>query len=216
MKIVVLIRQTLTTKKIWHVEVTDEEWVHKVYESNKNYTWFIDCDTDAFILQQNQLENSVKFTKDSLQSTPNLELSKRTLAMWKHYNHPILEEELQNWMHTAFQSIQQANKEGSYPYEDILPTIAQDPNGKILMQAWVNQEALRTANKIGLGSYFSRSRNKLWIKGEESGHKQKILSWTLQQEFPYTVIYHVHQTIAACHTGQYSCFFRELNSWSQH
>jgi phosphoribosyl-AMP cyclohydrolase len=100
--------------------------------------------------------------------------------------------------------------------EGFLPVIAQDVNsGRILMQAWVNREALATAQEEGHAVYWSRSRSKLWRKGEESGHVQK-LSGIYQDCDGDSLIYEVEQIGGiACHTGHISCFYRKLenNEW---
>jgi len=91
----------------------------------------------------------------------------------------------------------------------IVPIIAQDyKTNEILMLAFANEEAVRQSLKTGIACYYSRSRQKLWKKGEESGHIQEI-----QQVFvdcyKDTVLFKVKQKVAACHTGYYSCFHRE-------
>jgi phosphoribosyl-AMP cyclohydrolase len=93
----------------------------------------------------------------------------------------------------------------------LLPVIAQDSaSGRILMQAWVNAEALLTAQSEGKAVYWSRSRNRLWRKGEESGHVQKLNGIYLDCDAD-SLIYEVEQIGGiACHTGRYSCFYRKL------
>lgn len=86
--------------------------------------------------------------------------------------------------------------------------------GELLMQAWANREALQAAVDEGRGIYWSRSRGRIWRKGEESGHVQKLVDVYLDCDGD-TVCYRVEQTGAACHTGRRSCFFRKLDdeSW---
>jgi len=100
--------------------------------------------------------------------------------------------------------------------EGFLPVIAKDVNsGRILMQAWVNREALAAAQKEGHAVYWSRSRSKLWRKGEESGHVQKLSGIYLDCDGD-SLIYEVEQIGGiACHTGHNSCFYRKLenNEW---
>jgi|GEM_PF-1170676 len=89
------------------------------------------------------------------------------------------------------------------------PFLAQDMTGKDLMLAWGKTESLVSAIESGFGTYFSRSRNGKWVKGEESGHLQNLKQIYLHSN-PLFVQYIADQVGAACHTGYYSCFFREL------
>ena len=206
-RIVTLIHQTLEGRKIWFVEITTNEWVEKVYRSHSEYRWEIDCDLDAFILWQNEIESA-----DS-----ELVLSRQTTKAWKDFvldQNRLSEDFLSEWLMRGLAELKERKDSGNYPYSDLVPIIAQDRSGKILMQAWGNRDALFLSLESGLGHYFSRSRNKLWMKGEESGHFQKIFAWTLEDRFPFTVVYHVDQKGAACHTGRYSCFFREMKTWN--
>lgn len=99
----------------------------------------------------------------------------------------------------------------------LLPAIAQDSNtGEVLMLAWMNEEAWLETLHSGNAVYFSRSRNRLWRKGEESGHVQKVLEIRVDCDAD-TILLKVQQTGAACHTGFFSCFFRsrnELGEWN--
>ena len=86
-------------------------------------------------------------------------------------------------------------------------TIAQDyESGEVLMQAYMNEEAYRLTLETGYAHYWSRSRQKLWKKGEESGHLQKVRGVFLDCDRD-CVLLKVEQTGAACHTGNYSCFY---------
>lgn len=88
----------------------------------------------------------------------------------------------------------------------LIPAIAQDVNTKdVLMLAYVNQEALAHMIATGSGTYWSRSRNELWIKGATSGHTQKVISLSLDCDGDALLI-SVEQIGAACHTGEQSCF----------
>lgn len=102
--------------------------------------------------------------------------------------------------------------------EGLLPVIAQDvSSGKVLMQAWINQEALETAREEGRAVYWSRSRSSLWRKGEKSGHVQKLHGIYLDCDGD-CLIYQVEQLGGiACHTGRASCFYRKLNgkTWQE-
>lgn len=93
----------------------------------------------------------------------------------------------------------------------LLPAIAQDfATGEILMQAFINEEAWQETLKSGRAVYFSRSRNKLWRKGEESGNVQLIKEILVDCDFD-SVIFKVEQIGgAACHTGHRSCYFNKV------
>ena len=89
----------------------------------------------------------------------------------------------------------------------LICAIAQDiESGEVLMQAYMNAEALELTRKTGYAHYWSRSRQKLWKKGEESGHLQQVVSMTFDCDRD-CILLKVRQTGAACHTGSYSCFF---------
>ena len=97
-------------------------------------------------------------------------------------------------------------------FSGLLPVIAQDQaSGKVLMLAYANLEAVRKTQETGYAHYWSRSRNKLWKKGESSGHVQQI-SEVLVDCDEDTLLYKVSQTGPACHTGEKSCFFRKLQT----
>ncbi len=88
----------------------------------------------------------------------------------------------------------------------LICAIAQDyETGEVLMQAYMNAEALDKTLKTGYAHYYSRSREKLWKKGEESGHLQKVVSATFDCDRD-CILLEVEQTGAACHTGERSCF----------
>lgn len=90
--------------------------------------------------------------------------------------------------------------------------IAQDyESGEVLMQAYMNKEAYLLTLETGYAHYFSRSRQKLWKKGETSGHFQKVKSIYVDCDGD-CVLMKVEQTGAACHTGNYSCFFNEIKN----
>ncbi len=89
----------------------------------------------------------------------------------------------------------------------LICAIAQDiESGEVLMQAYMNAEALEMTEKTGYAHYWSRSRKKLWKKGEESGHVQQVVSMSFDCDRD-CVLLKVRQTGVACHTGAYSCFF---------
>jgi phosphoribosyl-ATP pyrophosphohydrolase/phosphoribosyl-AMP cyclohydrolase len=92
----------------------------------------------------------------------------------------------------------------------LVPVIAQDAHTRqVLMLAHANREAVERTLETKKGTYYSRSRGRLWVKGEESGHTQKVLSVTLDCDGD-AVLYTVEQVGAACHTGARSCFHNPL------
>lgn len=93
----------------------------------------------------------------------------------------------------------------------LIPAIAQDfENGQILMVAWMNRDALAETAATGRAVYWSRSRQRLWRKGEESGHTQAVHDLRLDCDGD-VILLKVHQEGGiACHTGRASCFFRRL------
>ena len=93
----------------------------------------------------------------------------------------------------------------------LAPAIAQDAqSGRILMVAWMNRESLALTAEKGEAVYWSRSRNKLWHKGEESGHVQKVREIRLDCDEDVIVLQVEQQGGIACHTGRESCFYRVL------
>ena len=95
------------------------------------------------------------------------------------------------------------NKQG------LVPVITQDTNGEVLMLAYANKEALDLTLSTGKAHYFSRSRQKLWRKGETSGNEQEVQEVLIDCDQD-AVLYRVKQKGAACHTGNRSCFFRKI------
>lgn len=94
----------------------------------------------------------------------------------------------------------------------LLPAIAQDAqSGEVLMMAWMNPESFAETMATGYAVYFSRSRNRLWRKGEESGHRQEVVSVFVDCDAD-TILLKVHQKGAACHEGFRTCFFRQVVS----
>jgi len=93
----------------------------------------------------------------------------------------------------------------------LVPAIAQDAEtGDILMFAWMNRDALRETVHTGKAVYFSRSRNKLWHKGEESGHTQKVHEIRIDCDSDVVLLKIDQAGGIACHTGRRSCFFSKL------
>lgn len=97
--------------------------------------------------------------------------------------------------------------------QGLVPAIAQDAHtGEVLMFAWMNREALEKTAQLGEAVYWSRSRRKLWHKGEESGHTQKVVEIRTDCDND-VVLLKVEQTGGiACHTGRRSCFFNRLET----
>jgi len=93
----------------------------------------------------------------------------------------------------------------------LVPAIAQDhASGEVLMVAWMNREALRLTVEQGRAVYWSRSRGKLWFKGEESGHRQQLLEIRLDCDADVVLLQVEQAGGIACHTGRRRCFFRVL------
>lgn len=92
----------------------------------------------------------------------------------------------------------------------LMATIAQDhATGEVLMLGFSNREAVEQSLQTGYVHYFSRSKQRLWKKGEQSGHVQKIIEARADCDAD-AILYRVEQTGAACHTGRKSCFFQDL------
>ena len=95
--------------------------------------------------------------------------------------------------------------------DGLVPAIAQDAaDGRILMMAWMNREALGLTARQGLAVYWSRSREKLWHKGEQSGHQQKVSEIRLDCDNDVVVLQVQQSGGIACHTGRRSCFYQRL------
>ena len=95
--------------------------------------------------------------------------------------------------------------------EGLVPAIAQDArDGVILMVAWMNREALSLTAREGKAVYWSRSRQKLWRKGEESGHEQIVKEIRLDCDNDVVMLQVQQRGGIACHTGRRSCFFQRL------
>ena len=99
--------------------------------------------------------------------------------------------------------------------DGLVPAIAQDANsGRVLMVAWMNREALKRTAESGEAVYWSRSRKKLWHKGEESGHVQKVKEIRLDCDNDVVLLQVDQGGGIACHTGRASCFFSKLENGS--
>jgi len=97
--------------------------------------------------------------------------------------------------------------------DGLIPVVTQETaSGRVLTVAWLNREALQQTAVTGEAHYWSRSRKKLWHKGEESGHLQKVKAVRLDCDAD-VVLFEVEQIGGiACHTGRHSCFFQELRN----
>lgn len=99
--------------------------------------------------------------------------------------------------------------------QGLIPVITQDASTKsVLMFAWMNKEALQHTLDTKRVTYWSRSRQKLWIKGETSGHIQKLVSMSFDCDGD-TILCQVEQQGAACHTGRESCFYLQVETDQQ-
>ncbi|MGD8925433.1 MAG: phosphoribosyl-AMP cyclohydrolase [Thioalkalispiraceae bacterium] len=97
--------------------------------------------------------------------------------------------------------------------DGLVPAIAQETGtGKVLMMAWMNREALELTVKEGRAIYWSRSRNKLWRKGEESGHVQTLKDIRLDCDNDVILLEVEQLGGIACHTGRHNCFYRQLKN----
>ena len=94
----------------------------------------------------------------------------------------------------------------------LIPAIVRDSRdpGRVLMMAWMNRDALARTLETGLMHYWSRSRRKLWLKGESSGHTQCLQRWFTDCDRD-VLLFDVEQQVGACHTGYQSCFYQELD-----
>jgi phosphoribosyl-AMP cyclohydrolase len=97
--------------------------------------------------------------------------------------------------------------------DGLVPALAQDArSGRVLNLAWMNREALALTVETGYAHYWSRSRGKLWRKGEESGHGQKVVSLSLDCDEDVVLMEVEQEGGIACHTGRQSCFYRRLEN----
>ncbi len=101
----------------------------------------------------------------------------------------------------------------NWTHEGLVPVIAQEVGtGKVLMFAWMDREALKLTVETGQAVYWSRSRKKLWRKGEESGHVQKVKEIRLDCDEDVVLLTVEQLGGIACHTGRHSCFFQKLEN----
>lgn len=101
----------------------------------------------------------------------------------------------------------------AFDSDGLIPAIAQDAHsGKVLMMAWMNAEAVIETARSGRAVYFSRSRGRLWRKGEESGHVQTVHDMRLDCDGDVILLRVTQQGGIACHTGRERCFYRRLDT----
>jgi len=101
--------------------------------------------------------------------------------------------------------------------EGLIPVVTQEfSTGKVLMLAWMNREALTLTAQGGYVVYWSRSRRRLWRKGEESGHRQKVREIRLDCDNDTLLVLVEQEGGIACHTGRHHCFFRRLDGDAWH
>ena len=99
----------------------------------------------------------------------------------------------------------------NWAQDGLVPAVAQEAvSGRVLTLAWMNRDALRKTAETGEVHYWSRSRKKLWRKGEESGHVQKVRSIRLDCDQDVVLVEVEQAGGIACHTGRHSCFFSKL------
>lgn len=97
--------------------------------------------------------------------------------------------------------------------DGLLPVVTQDAaSGRVLTVAWMNRESLRRTAEVGEAVYWSRSRKRLWHKGEESGHVQKVLEIRTDCDADVVLLKVEQAGGIACHTGRESCFFNKLEN----
>jgi phosphoribosyl-AMP cyclohydrolase len=95
--------------------------------------------------------------------------------------------------------------------QGLVPAIAQDAQtGRVLMVAWMSRESLMETVRLGYAVYFSRSRQRLWRKGESSGHTQQVIDMRLDCDGDVILLAVNQVGDVACHTGRQSCFYRQL------
>ncbi|MEM9670320.1 MAG: phosphoribosyl-AMP cyclohydrolase [Pseudomonadota bacterium] len=95
--------------------------------------------------------------------------------------------------------------------QGLIPAIVQDADsGDVLMMAWMNTQSIRKTQKTGRATFWSRSRQKLWVKGETSGNTQLVIEMRVDCDQD-TLLLKVRQLGGACHTGRYSCFYRQID-----
>ena len=99
--------------------------------------------------------------------------------------------------------------------DGLIPAVAQDAqSGEVLMLAWMNAEALTRTLETGRVTYWSRSRQAFWVKGESSGHVQELVEMRIDCDRDCLLLL-INQTGPACHTNRRSCFYTALRDWEE-
>ena len=107
-------------------------------------------------------------------------------------------------------------EELAFNRDGLIPAIAQDANSKeVLMMAWMNAEAVKLTLQTGRVTYWSRSRQAMWVKGETSGHIQKLVEFRIDCDRDCLLLL-IDQTGPACHTSRRSCFYITVQDGSEH
>jgi len=101
-----------------------------------------------------------------------------------------------------------------YDANGLIPAIAQDESGDVLMMAWMNVQAVQRTLDTGKVTYWSRSRQAFWVKGETSGHTQKLLDFRVDCDRDCLLLI-VEQEGPACHTNRRSCFYTRVQDGSE-
>ena len=123
----------------------------------------------------------------------------------------IMSEKFQKLSETLVSQVIESIK---FDTNGLVPAIAQDEDTKeVLMMAWMNDDAIKETLDTGMACYFSRSRSKLWRKGEESGHVQILKEFRIDCDAD-TILLIVDQKGVACHTGRPNCFFKKVDDGS--
>ena len=118
---------------------------------------------------------------------------------------------IENYSEHQLLSLEKVLSELVFNEQGLITVITQDVNTKtVLMLAWMNREALEHTLETGQVTYWSRSRNELWVKGATSGNTQKLESISFDCDGD-AILCQVHQTGGACHTGRDHCFYLEVD-----
>jgi phosphoribosyl-AMP cyclohydrolase len=111
-----------------------------------------------------------------------------------------------------FLSLEKMQLDFKYNSDGLIPAIVQDAaSRRVLMMAWMNAASIEKTLVTGFMNYWSRSRQKAWLKGETSGHTQRVVRWAVDCDRD-TLLFEVEQKGGACHTGYESCFFQTLHN----
>lgn len=120
-------------------------------------------------------------------------------------------EKLENMPHNTSFSLNSIVDQLAFNEQGLIPAITQDAKSKdVLMFAWMNRESLEKTLSTQRVTYWSRSREQLWVKGETSGHIQELVSISFDCDGD-TILCQVNQAGAACHTGRPNCFYFKVN-----